>query len=50
MGNSEPSVTIPYLVELARQGKLDIVQEIVKVYRPEQMNEAVHDAEQGRWS
>ena len=47
MGNSEPSVTIPFLVSLFNSGKLGILNTIVQTYKPEDMKQAVIDAEKG---
>lgn len=47
MGNSNPSITIPFLVELVKKGKLTLLDSIIKTYPPDQINQAVHDAEEG---
>lgn len=45
MGNSEPSVTIPFLISLYEKGKLNVLNYMVQTYKPEQMEQAVSDAE-----
>lgn len=49
MGNSNPKVTIPFLVNLVNQGKLKVLDSIVKTYSPDQINQAIHDAEKGEF-
>lgn len=49
MGNSNPKVTIPFLVNLVNQGKLKVLDSIVKTYSPDQINQAIHDAEKGEY-
>ncbi|PWN46509.1 hypothetical protein IE53DRAFT_382821 [Violaceomyces palustris] len=47
MGDSYPSITIPYMVDLFKQGKLEILKDIIKEYNPEDMNQAVEDSLKG---
>ena len=49
MGNSNPKVTIPFLVDLVKEGKLKVLDSIIKTYTPDQINQAIHDAEKGEW-
>jgi Zn-dependent alcohol dehydrogenase len=49
MGNSEPSVTIPFLISLYKKGKLDVLHSMVQTYKPAQMEQAVSDAENSEY-
>jgi aryl-alcohol dehydrogenase len=41
-------VFTPYMVNLFKNGKLDILKEMVKTYKPEQFEEALMDQHAGK--
>lgn len=46
-GNSLPSVTIPLLLDLLGQGRLDVIKKTISIYKPSEINRAVDDAKKG---
>lgn len=48
MGDSVPQVTFGLLTDHVKSGKLKFLEKIIKIYTPDEMDKAVHDAESGQ--
>lgn len=41
-------MTLPYLVSKLEAGELNFLEKMIQIYKPEDMNKAVHDQESGK--
>jgi aryl-alcohol dehydrogenase len=47
-GDSDPEIFIPYMLAQAKRGAFDIMKQLVKTYKPEEMEQAMKDAKSGQ--
>lgn len=47
-GDSDPTIFIPYMIAQFQRGAFDIMKDLVKTYRPDEIAQAMEDAKSGQ--
>lgn len=47
-GDSDPEILIPYMLAQTKRGAFDIMTQLVKTYKPEEIDQAMKDAKSGQ--
>lgn len=47
-GDSDPEILIPYMLAQTKRGAFDIMKQLVKTYKPEEIDQAMKDAKSGQ--